>query len=212
MNKIKWNKKFSFNIRPIDQDHKSLFEVADRLQDQLLKKQKAAAILPTIDSLILYAKEHFDREERYMRRVNFPSYRAHKKMHGLFNDTVLGLSNLYKDNPEHVDPNLVLTFMINWLSSHILKEDRQYVPYLLGEYSRDSNEEDSEIQEPIEIKVKCEPDDAEIIQLFAELIDGDHKDSQLLVKAVEKIKTTREKSIRLAARKRFCYTGDTLPS
>lgn len=202
MAKITWSDKYSCGIRPIDDDHKSLFEVVARLEKQLAQDPHSENITATIDSLILYASEHFEREERFMRRAHFPDYRPHKSEHDKFKHLVLALRTLFADDPSQIDPTRVLDYLVSWLQEHILKVDMAFIPYVNGTVEAAEGELD-ETLEPIEITIQCTPDKVHSIELFAELISGDHKEAQLLEEAAQKFSLSHQAKSLIQARDLF---------
>lgn len=203
MAKIAWSEKYSCGIRSIDDDHRSLFKVINRLDAQLNQEQHPTSITATIDSLILYAGEHFEREERFMRSAHSPNYREHKGEHDAFKSIVLGLRTLFVDEPNQIDPARVLAYLLTWLQEHILRLDMEYIPYVNG--SAQSIEATfDETQEPIEITIQCAPDKAHSIQLFAELISSDHTEAQLLEEAAHRFSLRHQARSLIKAKELFC--------
>jgi hemerythrin len=208
MANIAWSEKYSCGIRPIDDDHKSLFEVVDRLDKQLKDEQHPTSITATIDSLMLYAGEHFEREERFMRSAHFPGYREHKGEHDAFKNMVLGLRTLFVDEPSQIDPARVLSYLLTWLQQHILKQDMEYIPYVSGS-TQGSEERLDEFHEPIEITIQCTPDKAHSIQLFAELIAGDDNEAWLLGEAAHKLSLSHQAKSLIKAKALFYKPDDS---
>lgn len=205
---IAWSEKYSCNIRPIDDDHKSLFEVVGRLETLLIADPLSPNINTTIDSLVLYADEHFDREERFMRSANFPDYRNHKVEHEKFKNTVLALRKLFNDEPDQIDPTRVLSYLVTWLQEHILNLDMAFIPYIDGS-EQDTDKVLDEIQEPIDITIQCTPDKAHSIELFAELISGDYHEAHLLEEAAHKFSLSHQAKSLIRAKELFCITEDS---
>jgi len=128
-----WSGEFELGISVIDEDHQTLFRAIRQLGEQIAQKKNSGVIEATINSLTLYIEEHFEREERFMMRAGYPDYDAHKKQHDDFRDSVVSLKNFHAEHPEEVDAQKIVTFLEEWLLSHIAKVDRAYEPYLTGE-------------------------------------------------------------------------------
>ncbi len=131
MKPIVWSAKYASNIRPIDDDHRSLFETAETLR---LRHESGAGtdlILACIDALLMYAHDHFEREELFMERGGYPEYEAHKREHERFRALFRALRELYRYTPEIIDIGKVLTYLESWLAGHILIRDNQFVSFVM---------------------------------------------------------------------------------
>jgi len=187
---ISWSEKYSCDIRSIDDDHKMLFEVIDYLGDQIRKASDEAVIATTIDSLILYVKEHFDREERFMLSANFPDFIAHKAQHTMFSDSIHALKALYQDSPELIAPQKVFDFLVEWLSQHIQQMDREYIPYVKGEMHGDPEAIKEDVF--VSIAVQCSAKKAKALKDIAEQFKPNAEESKRLLNYIEKIIAERK--------------------
>ena len=75
---VEWEDKYSVGIKKIDNQHKKLIEIINRLYYS--RGNRPHTVLgKTIQELIEYTKTHFTDEERLMRENGYPDYQAHKK-------------------------------------------------------------------------------------------------------------------------------------
>lgn len=129
MKPVAWSVKYTCNIRAIDEDHKALFETIETLRQRHEAGAPKNLMMASLESLILYAHDHFEREERFLRRGGYPDYQKHKGEHEEFRALVRALKELYEYTPEIIDMAKVLHFLITWLSNHILIKDTQYATF-----------------------------------------------------------------------------------
>jgi hemerythrin len=134
MSRFEWSNPYSnpyyVGIRPIDNDHRGLFEAMDDLQDAVEHRRGEAEISHTITYLVRYVQEHFEREERLMREYGYPKFTEHKNEHRKLTRQVFAIQKLYETDHSWVDLEKVVEFLRGWLRGHILGSDMEYVPYL----------------------------------------------------------------------------------
>ena len=95
-----------------------------------LKEGKAAEIADkTLKGMLEYAVTHLNSEEKLMQSNAYPEFDAHKKMHEDLKKQLGDLDAEVKKQPL-VGTLKLSTFLFNWLTSHIQKEDKKYGAYL----------------------------------------------------------------------------------
>lgn len=128
---ITWSPSLSVNVKQFDDQHKKLIDLINKLHDAM-KEGKGKDILGDIlQSLIEYTKTHFAAEERLMQQHNYGEYEKHKKEHNLLVIQVLDIQKKHKEGTP-VLTQTIMTFLKNWLASHIQGEDQKYGPFLNG--------------------------------------------------------------------------------
>lgn len=126
---LEWNSKYSVGMEEIDEQHKKLFDLINDVRNSIKSGQSKESIASCIRELDYYACYHFELEEKYMEKNNFPNLDEHKLQHKEF---IRGIKN-FKDNldPEKViSAYNILEFLINWISFHILESDKEYAYYI----------------------------------------------------------------------------------
>ncbi|MGB4701257.1 MAG: hemerythrin family protein [Syntrophomonadaceae bacterium] len=126
---IQWKESYRLGIEEIDNQHKKLFEIANRVYE-LLKNEmlvdKYDHIVSIIEELRDYAKYHFQYEEDYMEKINYRKRLSHKVIH---NDFVEKMNEINLDQvDENQDQYLmnILDFVVQWIEQHILGTDKLY--------------------------------------------------------------------------------------
>lgn len=125
---IKWKDDYNTGITKIDNQHKKLFEIANRAYD-LLKDEftldKYDDIVAILEELKDYAVYHFNSEEEYMQSVNCKTYPAQKKEHDKFIEKIQSVDLFSVDENQEEFLLEVLGFIVNWIEKHILGIDKQ---------------------------------------------------------------------------------------
>lgn len=117
---------FKTGIENIDEEHKKLFEIADRAYVMIMDEfipDKYDYIVEIINELRDYAATHFRHEEEYMISIGYRRLISHKAMHQEF------VEKLDEYSFDEVDENQkevileLLEFLNDWLINHIMKND-----------------------------------------------------------------------------------------
>jgi len=169
---LTWSPKFSCSIRAIDDDHEGLFRVVEALNEHTAGDGSQERLAASINALVLYVRDHFDREERLMASARYPDLAAHKQEHERFTRLVLDLQAIHADNPGQVDIGKVTAFLVEWLTRHILGSDMKYVPYLRGEKEAPPSEDEfGPVEAAVEsLSVAVPPGKADAVREFASLL------------------------------------------
>jgi len=120
------NEKYKIGVSHIDEEHEKLFEIGERAY-QLLKNpyaiDKYDKIVEVIEELKEYTVYHFKDEEDYMKSINYKRLFTQKIDHADF------IKKINEVNLDKIDQNQdeaimgILTFLNDWLISHILEKD-----------------------------------------------------------------------------------------
>jgi|SRR5471030_2389817 len=122
---------YKIGVEQIDEQHKKLFELADqayRLLKDDFSLDKYDKIVDIINELKEYTIFHFKSEEDYMESINYKKLFTQKIEHEKFIKAIEGVDLRHID--ENQDESLVkiLNYLNDWLTEHILKNDK-----LIGE-------------------------------------------------------------------------------
>ncbi len=127
---IEWTDKLSIGNEMIDNDHKHLIKLINAYE-MVISQKKFEMLAPAFDSLETYANEHFVREEMLMDAVHYPHRRSHRDAH---NELLKSVREKHRDIDAHknIDIDELSEFLRAWLLDHVIKEDMQLKPYLVG--------------------------------------------------------------------------------
>jgi hemerythrin len=119
-----WTKDLELGIEEIDEQHRELFRRAERLFHAMRQGQPVAAeaMLASFRDFVL---SHFEFEERWMRRAEFPELAAHREAHREFADRLHAVTGEYRRHgPTGEVAEALRTWLEAWLREHIGGEDR----------------------------------------------------------------------------------------
>ncbi|MGA3286709.1 MAG: bacteriohemerythrin [Bacteroidota bacterium] len=128
---IEWNNTFSVEIQKIDEQHKKFFSIINVLYDAIMQGKGEEVVGSVLKELQQYVIFHFKSEESWMEMYNYPDINKHILEHEGAIQKVNKLVLEYERGQQTVDIEL-LKFLSDWLQNHILKADRNYIPYFRG--------------------------------------------------------------------------------
>ncbi len=121
---ISWDDDLSVGIQEIDEQHKVLINLINRLFNEALVKHNVDVANEVLTELIQYTIIHFSVEESLFRIFNYPDYEGHKVQHEELKKQVIMLKSRIEEG-EEITIELI-SFLRSWLKKHILKEDKKY--------------------------------------------------------------------------------------
>jgi hemerythrin-like metal-binding protein len=133
MPRVEWNDFLSVGHARIDEDHKRLFEILNRLADGA-ERCKRAVVADSIEQMIRYAGEHFAREEELMAKIHYPLTAEHTQRHRELAAKVLGWRTKIAERWHPWHGGTFFVVLAHWLVSHIMEDDR-----MLADFRRTGN-------------------------------------------------------------------------
>ncbi|MBT9156875.1 MAG: Bacteriohemerythrin [Firmicutes bacterium] len=128
---IKWNETLAVGITEIDDQHKELFARMNSLLEACNKGKGKEAVLPMIAFLEEYGAEHFRAEEELQKTSGYPQFEKHRELHREFLRNVRMLNaKLEEHGPTLPFVIEVNTTVVNWLTAHISKIDKELGMFL----------------------------------------------------------------------------------
>ncbi len=123
---IKWRNEYTLGIELIDNQHKKLLEIVNRLYSAFIEKKQSEEVLTVLVELADYTKQHFSTEEYYFRKFNYENSDAHMKQHKIFIKKVDEFhAKAKEDSGRYVFS--IITFLQEWMNSHFIEADKKYV-------------------------------------------------------------------------------------
>jgi len=125
-NLIEWSDKYSVQIDEIDNQHKQLVDIINKLYRFFKAGNVKDKIHPILDELIDYTHYHFQTEERYFRVFNYSDAKRHVVEHQIFTKKVSDFLKDFEAKKLTVSYDVML-FLKDWLLKHILISDKEYI-------------------------------------------------------------------------------------
>ncbi len=129
MELIRWKNEYSVNVQEIDEQHKKLIALINRLADAMSIGKGKDVLDGVMAEMMDYTEYHFGAEEQLLVKHGYSEADEHKKAHA---ELVVRAKEI-KDAAEQggwkssVD---VMLFLSSWLDKHILQEDLKFGAYL----------------------------------------------------------------------------------
>lgn len=130
MSLLQWEPRYSVMIDEVDDDHRAIFTCINQLWGEIEAGSTPAAIIEALKRLSVCMAEHFEREERLLSQWEYPQARRHAREHQDFLALLQALvveaegGKIFRLNEK------TLSFVSDWLCSHILKSDISYSRFL----------------------------------------------------------------------------------
>jgi hemerythrin len=130
MGLTKWQDQYSVGIDEVDNQHKILINCIASLEQAIEhddEKQRWSAIHYAIVQLADYTRVHFSVEESLMQILNYPESDSHIAQHRMFVASLRDMER--KSITQDVTEDDVVSFLRNWLLTHIANDDMKYAAY-----------------------------------------------------------------------------------
>ncbi len=122
---FKWSPEYSINIQAIDDQHRELVNILNRLFISVSKREGDKVTASILDALMSYTKTHFALEERLMRLANYKDLQAHMEEHKKLIEKLdqICKKHLIEEKSIYFE---MLIFLKSWLREHIQGVDMKY--------------------------------------------------------------------------------------
>jgi len=130
---LRWTEKMSVGSPDLDEDHKQLFYLTNRLSEIAEGEVSTEDARQALYGLVRYALLHFAREEGVMAACGFPEQAEHKTGHTRFVATVDEFLQRFEKDPDGQATEVcreLFEFLKDWLTHHILIQDMAYKSYV----------------------------------------------------------------------------------
>ena len=126
---IFWTDALSVKNESIDDQHRQLFEIADRMFSAVAENNGQNIVESILNELETYTKTHFSHEEELLYKAQFPEYdnhcRIHQKLIKQLEEFKVKIGKKKLKTAKEVN-----IFLENWIIKHILDEDKKYIDYI----------------------------------------------------------------------------------
>ncbi len=123
---IEWDNKYSVGISIIDNEHKKLIGIINKVILLQHNSSSPEDIKEVISEMNKYIHAHFAAEEAYMVKFDYPDYENHRKEHQAFSiQTMAFLDKVTNSNRRLVCE--ILEHLKSWLVNHVQGTDTKYI-------------------------------------------------------------------------------------
>jgi hemerythrin-like metal-binding protein len=126
---LTWSDQYSVGVQAFDKQHRGLVDALNDLHASMMRGQASSVTGPLLHKLVTYTVEHFSAEEAMMKSSKYPGLPAHQQKHVELTKQVEEYVGRFERGEITVSVQL-LNFLRDWLTTHILKEDKEYGPWL----------------------------------------------------------------------------------
>lgn len=131
-----WKDRYKLGVTLIDTQHKELFQRVEAFLQTLREpsswEEKVPRVDETLEFMNGYVVQHFREEEAYQKKIGYPGYEAHRKIHLEMVGYVLQVTAEYQKN--RFDQQLMQQFagkLLAWLINHVAAEDQLIAAYAI---------------------------------------------------------------------------------
>ena len=122
---LKWDKSYTVKNEELDNHHKALFDIVNRLYLRCFEEKDVINLDPIYEELMSYINYHFSAEEQYMRDIGYIYTDEHIVLHNMFKENILQLHQNVTIDTAEVTKELII-YLGKWLLHHVIVEDKKY--------------------------------------------------------------------------------------
>ena len=126
---ITWSDELSVGHEGIDNDHKQLVALFNDAHLAVKQEAPREFVADILTKLIEYSKWHFDHEEELMDKQGYDRTQEHLLEHRELAESARELYEQYIAGDDTV-PGVLLPFLRNWLTNHIMRSDKRLGDFL----------------------------------------------------------------------------------
>lgn len=126
---MSWKEEYSVGIDKIDDQHKKLISLLNKLYDAMKEGKGKDVMIDLLDELSRYTVYHFQTEEDLFGKYKYSNAEAHIKEHQQLKDKVGKLFEDLKSGKSAMTLE-VYNFLKDWVGNHILQSDLLYAAEL----------------------------------------------------------------------------------
>ncbi|NLL05565.1 MAG: hemerythrin family protein [Clostridiaceae bacterium] len=131
-----WKSKYKIGVDLIDQQHEELFRRVSNFTQTIRNEENWEAKLDKVKETMVFMKDyvitHFDEEEAYQAKIDYPDIEKHKEAHAQFKEAVNEYVKIFEE--EGFNEHKIQEFggkLMTWLIMHVGNMDQK-----IGEYMK----------------------------------------------------------------------------
>ncbi|HAE41799.1 MAG TPA: hypothetical protein DCG34_02635 [Clostridiales bacterium] len=130
---FEWQTKYSVGINSVDDQHKKLFEIGNKLSKLVFSEEAfdyKEELVAFFQELNDYIEQHFKFEEGLMAEMGYVYMDSHIIMHNNFIEKIQHAYNTAINNEETDYFTYLIDMVSSWITNHILTEDVKFGKFL----------------------------------------------------------------------------------
>jgi hemerythrin len=127
---VSWKEEYSVGIGELDDQHKSLFDLLDKLSVAIEQEDKLS-LGYIVTSLELYVVFHFTSEEHLLAKHGYAGLEKQEKEHTVFREKVAKYKAEMSSGDKIQLAGEIRKYLFDWLVNHIIDLDKKYAPFLI---------------------------------------------------------------------------------
>lgn len=131
MGQIKWQPQYEIGIKEVDDQHKHLVEVINKVLDANAQNKLNEYFGEAMKELVDYTNYHFNSEEAFMEKIGYPNLLEHRAQHKVLVKQLVKILEDLKAGKQQV-VNELPSILKNWVIKHVFDHDR-----LIGLYYKE---------------------------------------------------------------------------
>lgn len=126
---VQFDEEHLFGVPAIDEEHRQLMEITNELYRAIKSDTDQAMLDRTFKHLKGYSEEHFNKEDAFMQRTNYPAAAEHKRHHAEFIQRLENLFVAYRGGDKTAGMDL-LALLGNWWRNHMEHDDSKLAQFI----------------------------------------------------------------------------------
>lgn len=127
---LQWCEAMSVGVPALDADHRCLVRIINLLAEA--NATDVPELIETVlETLLVYSRFHFSREERVMSDCVFPGIEFHSREHSGFSRYIQAMRQRVHQRLDATVAAELHEYLTNWLRHHILIQDMAYKPFVV---------------------------------------------------------------------------------
>lgn len=126
MSLLEWKEEYSVGIEELDEQHKHMFGLINKLYDAMRESRQGAYLDELLKELADYGKLHTETEESYFTKYDYPHKDTHIQAHDAYKKHV---DDFIEKESNSVLSMEILDFLQDWWIGHITGTDQDYATY-----------------------------------------------------------------------------------
>jgi hemerythrin-like metal-binding protein len=133
--KIHWRRSFESGHAVIDEQHRNLFLLGNRLINMILNHEHRNEVQLLLIDIIKHIDEHFSTEESILAAIHHPITESHKQTHNVLSARIEEVSDQFQKG--QLPPRELVGFiMYDLITDHLMKEDIDFFEGLRAKTGR----------------------------------------------------------------------------